>query len=296
MLTSRSTFTTSPHRLVLALLLHLAFPWPASTFSPFSTLSNPYSRASPIFHLQRATNQVLSCVIMPASKVAYDSDQSRSSSSLAMSIDSVVSAAGPTSAIVDAERTPHLKPPDQEDLEELVPSTMGEAFETFFVGSYNGPRAVVVALLTLVGWRLQLNPLEWSDAGIFSALVVVWWFQEHVLHKYALHSSFDWYGTSIHKEHHARPYAHVSIDPAPLMLGWLGCAALLLKLVLPLHLAISATLGYALAGLFYEWAHYIAHTKVNFPRNSYWYQMKHHQYVPRHAREGPGCVDSHAAF
>ena len=157
---------------------------------------------------------------------------------------------------------------------------MREAFEAFFLGSYNGPRAVVVALLTLIGCRLHLAPLEWSDAGIFSALVVVWWFQEHVLHKYALHSSFEWYGTSIHKEHHARPYAHVSIDPAPLMLGWLGSAALLLKLVLPLNLAISATLGYALAGLFYEWAHYIAHTKVNFPRNSYWYQMKHHQYVP----------------
>jgi hypothetical protein len=197
-----------------------------------------------------------------------------------MSANSVYAADPTSTTTTDDGQTPLSKPSDPKDAEELVPTTMREAFETFLVGSYNGPRAVVVALLTLIGWRLHLAPLEWSDAGIFSVMVVVWWFQEHILHKYALHSSFEWYGTSIHKEHHARPYAHVSIDPAPLMLGWLGSAALFLKLVLPLNLALSATLGYALAGLFYEWAHYIAHTKVNFPRNSYWYQMKHHQYVP----------------
>jgi hypothetical protein len=34
------------------------------------------------------------------------------------------------------------------------------------------------------------------------------------------------------------------------------------------HLCLSATIGYSLAGLVYEWSHYIVHTKVQPPSSS----------------------------
>ena len=57
------------------------------------------------------------------------------------------------------------------------------------------------------------------------------------------------------------------------MVSWLGAAHVLLRLVLPLPLALSATLGYASAGLFYEWAHYIVHTRVK-PPNAFWKRVR----------------------
>ena len=59
------------------------------------------------------------------------------------------------------------------------------------------------------------------------------------------------------------------------MLGWLLTAHLLFRWMLPLPLALSATLGYAGAGLFYEWSHFIVHTRVRFS-SAYWKNMKDH--------------------
>ena len=39
----------------------------------------------------------------------------------------------------------------------------------------------------------------------------------------------------------------------------------MMKSILPWHLCLTATVGYALAGLVYEWSHYIVHTKVKAP-------------------------------
>lgn len=174
---------------------------------------------------------------------------------------------------------------------EVVPKTMGQAATTFFLGDYNGPRAVVVALVGLSVWRIQLL-LQYStytatigttvavglanDVLAVSAAVVFWWLQEHWMHKYLLHSHQDWHGKHIHEDHHLKPYHHLSIDPAPLMLSWLTAVHLILRMTLPLPLAVTATIGYAAAGLFYEWSHFIVHTKVRFPRGSYWQRMKDH--------------------
>jgi Fatty acid hydroxylase superfamily len=158
-------------------------------------------------------------------------------------------------------------------------STMRHALMAFFAGSFHGPGAVLMSLVGLVAWRLQLASaacLGVEDIAIISASVLYWWFQEHWMHKYLLHCDFDWYGKRIHEEHHRKPYHHVSIDPAPLMLGWMAAVHVVLRALLPLPLAISATIGYAAAGLIYEWSHFIVHTKVRFPRHSYWQRMKDH--------------------
>lgn len=164
---------------------------------------------------------------------------------------------------------------------EVVPMTMREALTTFWLGEYNGPRAVVVGILGMLAWRIVLNfqsiaALGVSDALAISAAVVYWWIQEHWMHKYLLHSNQKWHGQQVHEVHHLKPYHHVSIDPAYLMLGWLITVHFLLKVALPLSLALAASIGYAAAGLFYEWSHFIVHTKVRFPRGSYWQRMKDH--------------------
>ena len=119
-------------------------------------------------------------------------------------------------------------------------------------------------------------PVTCLDGGILATAVIGWWFQEYFLHKYILHSSFDWYGKDIHQEHHEKPYHHVSIDPAWLMLVWMSTVGLFLGLVLPLPYALTATTGYASAGLGYEWLHFIAHTRVRFRRGSYAQRVQEH--------------------
>lgn len=165
-----------------------------------------------------------------------------------------------------------------EEEREIVPATMSEALRIFWFADYHGPRSVAGILAAVGAFRLSLpSPVGLGDAVALGMAVVGWCFQEHWLHGHILHSNVNWIGKKIHEEHHAKPYHHVSLDPAPLMLLWLGTAGLLLGSVLPLPLALSATLGYAGSGLWYEFAHYIAHTRCRFRPGSYLAQIKDHQ-------------------
>jgi hypothetical protein len=165
----------------------------------------------------------------------------------------------------------------------IVPTTMSEALATFFLSKdIHGPRLVVVLLLGFILQRVQIgwtgNMAPWDDIGVAFSVILFWLLQEHVMHKYLLHSNFNWIGKCIHQEHHERPYHHVSIDPAPLIVGWFAVVHLLLRyvLMLPPHLALTTTIAYGIAGLFYEWTHYIVHTRVRFRHGSYWEHVKNH--------------------
>lgn len=167
---------------------------------------------------------------------------------------------------------------------EASPTTLSQAFSVFFLDKYNGPRLAALSVAALTAWRFYLATTSASasmalgvtDVAAFSVAVVFWWFQEHVLHLHALHSKFDWMGKEIHAGHHAKPYHHISIDPAGLMMPWLLATHFIFCAILPFPVALSATAGYATAGLFYEWAHFIVHTKVRFRKQSYWSRMKDH--------------------
>lgn len=161
-----------------------------------------------------------------------------------------------------------------DDVFEEVPKTMSQALNRFFIGPDRGPIFVVGLLILFTSWRFMMKPaIEADDALVFVVSIVFWWLQEHVMHERLLHSEFDWVGKGIHEGHHKKPYFHVSIDPAGLILGWLAVAHVALRFLLPLDLAISATIGYAGAGLVYEWAHFIAHTRVK-PGSAFWRQVK----------------------
>jgi Fatty acid hydroxylase superfamily len=176
--------------------------------------------------------------------------------------------------------------------EEVVPTSMGEAWRVFLLGSYNGPRLVSIMIAVMAFWRVvilpqqhegvnggALLPLNAMDAVVFISTIIFWCIQEHVLHGKMLHSKLDWYGKAIHEAHHAKPYHHVSLDPAWLMMTWLCVTHVLLRIVIfphSLSLALTSTVAYASAGLWYEFLHYIVHTKVRFSKNSYLRRMKDH--------------------
>jgi hypothetical protein len=153
--------------------------------------------------------------------------------------------------------------------EEEVPKILSNALHRFFLGPDKGPIFVLIALMGIVYTRLTMaTAIGSGDFAAFGASILFWWFQEHLLHERLLHSNFDWLGKHIHQEHHEKPYYHISIDPSWLMVSWLGVASVMFRLVLPVHVATSAIFGYALAGLMYEWTHYIVHTRVK-PTNSF---------------------------
>ena len=161
----------------------------------------------------------------------------------------------------------------QDTIRDAVPSTMEEAIRTFVLAGDHGPVYVSVVILAFTAWRAQMSPLEFADGLVFLATTLFWSFQEHILHDKVLHSDQEWFGKEIHEQHHARPYYHVSIDPAPLLLGWMFIAHFAFRMLLPLPLAVTATIAYSLSGMFYEWAHYIVHTKVRF-RSKFWKRVK----------------------
>ena len=166
--------------------------------------------------------------------------------------------------------------------DQLVPSTWSQALQHFFLKDI-GPPLVLLTISGFIYTRLQLlstAPFSITELAIFASSIVLWWVQEYFFHRVLLHSPFNWIGKSIHASHHEKTYFHISIDPPALLLGWLFTAHFLIKAaILPsphqYHLCLIATIGYSLAGLIYEWSHYIVHTKVKphvIPKTSPSYQ------------------------
>lgn len=174
-----------------------------------------------------------------------------------------------------------------------IPRTLFQALKVFFGSIYHGPRIIAICLAGLVIGRRMLNTkFSLSEVGIAISVVFFWCLQEHVLHQRLLHSETDWPGKRIHQEHHDRDYFHVSIDPALRMISWLSMAGIVLFCLMPTtELAMTATIAYTSAGLWYEWTHFIVHTRVRFPKHSYFDICKTH-----HARHHLVSSDHWFAF
>eukprot|EP00327_Prymnesium_parvum_P004766 CAMPEP_0182848252 /NCGR_PEP_ID=MMETSP0006_2-20121128/28902_1 /TAXON_ID=97485 /ORGANISM="Prymnesium parvum, Strain Texoma1" /LENGTH=254 /DNA_ID=CAMNT_0024978659 /DNA_START=87 /DNA_END=851 /DNA_ORIENTATION=+ len=140
-----------------------------------------------------------------------------------------------------------------------VPRTARDALACFF--SHATSRFIAGMLGLTVVARCFLGPPTAVDAIVAIATAIGWCFQEHLIHEKLLHSSEPWFGSDIHRWHHALPYYHVSLDGVGLAACWFA--------------AVGAM---AIAGV-YEAAHYIAHTRVPLPRglnNVRAHHMKHH--------------------
>jgi len=132
-----------------------------------------------------------------------------------------------------------------------VPRTLSAALWMFF--THPSILLILCGLAGLVAGRFSFSGPSSSLLQIFLECslvlltIVGWILQEWFLHRFLLHSSFDWFGREIHAQHHALPFYHVSIDP-PLLVGVWGAIACILGWVFvprPLVwtvLGVSATL------------------------------------------------------
>merc|ERR1712151_710838 len=163
--------------------------------------------------------------------------------------------------------------------------TLPGALHRFFLGKDHAPILALTTIIYFIYNRISLHLsgsyyIQPIEGCLLIGSIIFWWFQEHFMHGKLLHSKIDWMGKRIHEEHHKKPYYHISIDSPELVLGWLFIAHFIFRLILPLPLAISATIGYASAGLFYERSHYIVHTRVkpttNFFRKVRDHHIRHH--------------------
>ena len=199
------------------------------------------------------------------------SSASCSSSKKSSSSNTTTTSTDSNSTAVNSTTTSQHQQQQQE--EEVIPSTWSQAIHRFFLGKDIGPLLVVLTISTFIYKRYQLlsiNPLTITELSIFITSILFWWVQEYFIHRVLLHSTYNWFGKVYHRQHHHKNYYHVAIDPPELLLGWLFTAHFIIRMVvLPnqhqYHLCLSVTIGYSLAGLVYEWSHYIVHTKVQPP-------------------------------
>jgi hypothetical protein len=205
--------------------------------------------------------------------VAGSSRSSASCSSLKKSSSTTTSTSADSNTAAAKSTTTKQR---QQEEEEVIPSTWSEAIHRFFLGKDIGPLLVVLTISTFIYQRyelLSINPPSITELSIFITSILFWWVQEYFIHRVLLHSTYNWFGKSYHRQHHHRNYYHVAIDPPELLLGWLFTAHFIIRMVIlpnqhQHHLCLSATIGYSLAGLVYEWSHYIVHTKVQPPSSS----------------------------
>lgn len=175
------------------------------------------------------------------------------------------------------------------DDDEKVPTDIPSALQRFFLGKDHGPKIIVLAIGVLLQIRLgsslvfmslssleALGPLTIIDLIAALSAIVFWWFQEHFLHRHMLHSKLEWIGKATHELHHNKPYLSISIDPPSLILIWFAVVFLILITLSPkFSIAVSAMIGYSVAGLFYEWTHYIVHTRV-IPKHPFFRRVRDH--------------------
>lgn len=168
-------------------------------------------------------------------------------------------------------------------LDRTIPSNYPEALKRFFFGPDHGPIITTFTILSLILYRTS-SMIDSTSTTLFhnnltnncivgAIATLIWLFQEHFLHKHFLHSKFNWIGKEIHDHHHNQPYFHISIDSTPLLLGWLFITSLLLHFILPQPLAITGTICYSISGMWYEWIHFLVHTKVR-PRSKFMKRVK----------------------
>lgn len=149
-----------------------------------------------------------------------------------------------------------------------VPKTGREAITTFF--SHPTARFICCALGAAVAARFAMGmPLTLADGAAGAATGAFWMVQEWLIHDRLLHSDGEWFGERVHRWHHELPYYHVSLDGVGLAAVWFLSVATLLvgigALTSSLAPCLTALAVYTLCGGIYEFAHYIAHTRVPLP-------------------------------
>ncbi|CAI5471408.1 unnamed protein product [Closterium sp. Yama58-4] len=150
---------------------------------------------------------------------------------------------------------------EEVEAEEEVPRTMVQAVTCFL----RQPGVLLGIAATLSATCLRATHPHWGvqDTAVATAAVCWWLLQEWVLHAKLLHSSFPWWGRSIHAKHHRRPYHHVSVDKPDVVVPVIVGAAIVSRLIFGAStLSLTALMAYYLMAITYEWTHFLVHTHV----------------------------------
>ena len=191
-----------------------------------------------------------------------------------------------------------------------VPRTMKDALVTFF--DTDTTQYVLSLLLTTIVFRLLLSPaLGISDLITIGATRILWEVQEWAIHSYGFHGKDGDNHKAFapfkqHDIHHNLPYFHIAIEPKRIVMVWSlvaicvccgfvslfndGCSSLALPI------ATTGLATYVGSALAYMGIHYLTHTKVPFPKDS-WLQktrenhIKHHQSPTHNLNMYPNNMD-----
>ena len=206
----------------------------------------------------------------------------------------------------EEEHSPPAKHIVHAQVVEAVPKNLSSAISFFLYDSSNpAPLIVLATIASLITYYVKflphLSPL--STMVAFLSVGGFWIVQEYILHRWVLHS-FEWAGKEIHQGHHNKPYYHNSIDPPLMIITWMSTAGVLLKLLLPQDpsLWVVSLVSYSAFGLWYEFLHFLSHTRVPFTPGSgvggYFHRvkanhMRHHRVDSQRwfTFTAPGSVD-----
>lgn len=158
------------------------------------------------------------------------------------------------------------------------PSTIVGALGVFL--RHASPAILAVLLVAAASARLALGNFGWADLLPGLAVLLVWPFEEWLIHVFLLHAKpftvlgrrFDLALARKHRRHHAEP-TDLSILFIPLAsyLYSLPLIALFWWAVTPrLELALSGAVFHVALGLRYEWVHFLIHTRYR-PR-TWWFR------------------------
>ncbi|GMH38805.1 hypothetical protein BSKO_06703 [Bryopsis sp. KO-2023] len=143
--------------------------------------------------------------------------------------------------------------------EPRVPTTLSQ---TLFVFLSHPTAVLVISALACLGWFRSSFDFTAIDPLVVVSVACWWLLQEWIVHKFLLHSPFDWQGRAIHESHHQKPYFHVTVDSPALVGSMMVLSSFLFMGLSKAHpLGITATWTYWCMGLLYEFSHYVAHTR-----------------------------------
>ncbi len=167
------------------------------------------------------------------------------------------------------------------------PDTLPGALRVF--ASWTSPR--LLALIVVVAWttRALLGAPGRGDFAVAAAILLFWPLQEWLIHVFILHyrprrffgRTLDFEVPRKHRAHHAEPWrqqlifiplhVYVYVPFALGALAWWGASTV----------AVTGAAVYFTLALYYEWIHFLVHTRVR-PRSAFyrrlWRNHRHHHF------------------
>eukprot|EP00892_Ulva_mutabilis_P010272 jgi/Ulvmu1/7617/UM038_0042.1 len=158
-----------------------------------------------------------------------------------------------------------------------VPQALAQLHAVFWL--HPTPITALCFILGLVAFRCGSGPAEALECVACALGVAIWIIQEWAIHKKLFHGNLEWFGKTIHIDHHQTPYYHISIDDPFIALGVMLLSTVVFVCAFG-TLGVAADIGYIIAGLVYQFTHYGVHCRYvpssKLARSIRAHHMQHH--------------------